>query len=105
MENQHRKISGYRELSQEEIDLINRIKAFGPQLRQLVKDIEEHVVLQNEMAAKEACVRICADDNGDDPELSRLYDANPHGWIWTGSNHLQQGLMALTRAVAQPTEF
>ena len=27
MENQHRKIKGYRELSQEEIDLMNRIKA------------------------------------------------------------------------------
>lgn len=29
MENQHRKIAGYRELSQEEIDLMNRIKAKG----------------------------------------------------------------------------
>lgn len=27
MDNQHRKISGYRELSQAEIDLMNRIKA------------------------------------------------------------------------------
>ena len=29
MENQHRKIIGYRELSQEEIDLMNEIKALG----------------------------------------------------------------------------
>ena len=29
MENQHRKIAGYRELSQQEIDLMNRIKAKG----------------------------------------------------------------------------
>jgi hypothetical protein len=27
VENQHRKISGYRELNQEEVDLMNRIKA------------------------------------------------------------------------------
>lgn len=29
MENQHRKITGYRELSQEEIDLMNDIKLIG----------------------------------------------------------------------------
>ncbi len=32
MENQHKKITGYRDLSQEEIDLINEIKATGIQL-------------------------------------------------------------------------
>lgn len=30
MDNQHRKISGYRELTQAEIDLMNKIKALGP---------------------------------------------------------------------------
>ncbi len=35
MENQHRKISGYRELSQEEIDLMNKVKAMGPLLEEL----------------------------------------------------------------------
>jgi hypothetical protein len=29
MENQHRKITGYRELNQLEIELMNRIKAHG----------------------------------------------------------------------------
>lgn len=29
MDNQHRKISGYRELTQEDIDLMNRVKAKG----------------------------------------------------------------------------
>lgn len=28
MENQHRRISGYRELSQAEVDLMNEVKAF-----------------------------------------------------------------------------
>jgi hypothetical protein len=36
MENQHRKITGYRELSKEEIDLMNEIKAAGVQLNELV---------------------------------------------------------------------
>ena len=36
MDNQHRKISGYRELSQEEIDLMNEIKQKGKELGELV---------------------------------------------------------------------
>ncbi len=36
MENQHRKISGYRELDQSEIDLMNEIKALGPQIEAVV---------------------------------------------------------------------
>ena len=36
MENQHRKIQGYRELSQDEIDLMNEIKVKGIELGQLV---------------------------------------------------------------------
>ena len=36
MENQHRKLKGYRELSQEEIDLMNEIKAKGIELGDLV---------------------------------------------------------------------
>lgn len=36
MENQHRKIKGYRELSQEEIDTMNIIKEKGVELGELV---------------------------------------------------------------------
>lgn len=36
MDNQHRQIKGYRELSQEEIDLMNEIKAKGAELGELV---------------------------------------------------------------------
>ena len=35
MENQHRKSKGYRELSQEEINLMNRIKEKGAELLEL----------------------------------------------------------------------
>ena len=40
MENQHRKISGYRELSIEEIDLMNEIKAKGIFLGELVEKLK-----------------------------------------------------------------
>lgn len=36
MENQHRQIKGYRELSQQEIDLMNAIKTKGAELGELV---------------------------------------------------------------------
>ncbi len=36
MDNQHRKIKGYRELGQEEIDLMNEIKQKGVELGELV---------------------------------------------------------------------
>ena len=36
MDNQHRQIKGYRELSQEEIDLMNEIKVLGVELGTLV---------------------------------------------------------------------
>jgi hypothetical protein len=36
MDNQHRQIKGYRELSQEEIDLMNEIKSRGAELGELV---------------------------------------------------------------------
>lgn len=36
MDNQHRQIKGYRELSQAEIDLMNEIKSKGAELGELV---------------------------------------------------------------------
>ena len=40
MENQHRKIKGYRELTQEEIDLMNMIKEKGVELEELIEKID-----------------------------------------------------------------
>lgn len=74
MENQHRKITGYRELNQDEINLMNEIKEKGKYLQALV----EKIVLTA----------------GTDPR-----------WASIGRTHLQEGLMALTRAVAKPTSF
>lgn len=40
MENQHRQIKGYRELTQEEIDGMNSVKAIGVELGALIKKLE-----------------------------------------------------------------
>ncbi len=74
MDNQHRKIKGYRELSQAEIDLMNEIKTKGAELGGLVQKL-------------------------------RAAEGLDQRWVSIGSTDLQTGLMALTRAVAQPTFF
>lgn len=39
MENQHRKITGYREISQEEIELMNRCKALAEEVGKLINEL------------------------------------------------------------------
>ena len=42
MDNQHRKIKGYRELNQDEIDAMNEVKATGVKLGELVEKLENN---------------------------------------------------------------
>ena len=74
MENQHRKISGYRELDETEIAAMNAIKAKGAELGELVARLRANAALDQR-------------------------------WVSIGATHMQEGLMALTRAVAKPTFF
>ena len=85
MENQHRKITGYRELSQEEIDLMNEIKAKGQELGELIAKAQANIKATNE-------------EHG-------TPDAEHYRWASIAKTHFQQGLMALTRAVAKPDFF
>lgn len=99
MQNQHQKIKGYRELTETEIDLMNQIKAKGVELGRLVDFLRDHAskqfVKSNEHGA----------ETDDWSEHDRLITAQPSRWIDIAETNLQQGLMALTRAVAQPTTF
>lgn len=81
MENQHRKITGYRELSQAEIDLMNEIKAKGAELEALIKKVDEV-------------------NSGTD-----VGDTGCYRWSAIAKTDFQTGLMALTRAVAKPESF
>ncbi len=80
-------IKGYRNLSQAEIDLMNEIKEAGEQLRHLVTRVQNHI---NSQPA---------------PEVPHSQVTNPGRWAALAQTDLQTGLMALTRAVAQPTSF
>jgi len=41
VDNQHKKISGYRDLSEKEIEQMNSCKAYGNHLRLLIEDMEK----------------------------------------------------------------
>lgn len=103
MENQHRKIAGYRELSQAEIDLMNRIKAKGAELLQLQAELVDLLRDQEseKLSAVESAPTINA-ENDAETELSRFRGAEPMRWAAIGKTDIQTGIMALVRAVAQP---
>lgn len=98
MENQHRKITGYRELQQYEIDLMNEIKEAGARLEALCGKVKAHI---NDQAV---AASIMTGSTGE-TERRRIDEAEPIFWYSQGKTDLQTGLMALTRAVAQPTSF
>lgn len=94
-------IKGYRTLTPEEIAVINRIKAIGEELSYLVDAINSDGGprpegtsadgLDTRLMVFEAC-----------KASGRLMDKR---WGAIARTELQQGFMALTRAVAQPTNF
>lgn len=51
MENQHRKIKGYRELSQDEIDMMNEIKSMGIKLGELTDKLQANTTLDQRWVA------------------------------------------------------
>jgi hypothetical protein len=76
-------IKGYRELSQEEIDLVNEIKAKAIEVGQLVDKLR----VTKATPAKE------------EPTIC------DQRWVSIGNTDLQTGFMALVRSVTKPTTF
>lgn len=74
MENQHKKITGYRDLNQQEVNDMNDIKAEGERLKTVIAAMRSR----------------------------REIDQR---WVSIAETHLQQGIMAAVRAVAQPESF
>lgn len=91
MKDQHKLISGYKELDQPTIDLVNRIKAHGEETRKLVEEVQKRTAKQYNAA------------RGDEGQQTMAVDAM--GWEEEGKRHLQTGFMFLTRAVTQPSSF
>lgn len=91
VDNQHRKIKGYRELSEVEIDLMNQIKEKGLELAELITAVAAHHNEQHQVA--------------DEVERERLEQCEAWRWRAMAKSHFQEGMMALTRSVAQPGFF
>lgn len=81
MDNQHKLIKGYRDLSKQEIDLMNRIKTHAEVLGLLVEEVQQQIL----------CSPGCR-DNG-----QRFLDS--------AKMDLQTGIMKLIRVVAKPSTF
>jgi hypothetical protein len=106
MDNQHRKISGYRELSQDEIDLMNKVKQKGAELEELLAEVTLYLEQQAFACHLDDHVYVDARRRTDlEVEQSRLERADPQRWHARAQQSFQEGVMFLVRAVAQPITF
>lgn len=87
MDNQHKKIKGYRDLSQAEIDLMNRIKEKGEEIGGLFSELKDL-----------RCINAT-------PELEPVKLMESHDAIAIAESQLKTGIMWLVRAVALPNSF
>ena len=79
-------IKGYRVLPPEDVELINRIKAPADATAGLGEEVRSHVTRSKHIPGS-------------------VPDNEPARWAAIARTELQQGYMALVRAVAQPTGF
>lgn len=87
MDNQHKKITGYRDLSEKEIDLMNRIKAHATATETLLLEVDE---LRNQKGIS---------------ELGHSGREESFRCLRLAKTNLQQGFMWFVRAVALPSSF
>jgi hypothetical protein len=82
------KIKGYRQLSAEEVALMNEGKALAEQCGDYIAKLRAHPVCELDRSRR------------DDPR-----PALDQRWISIGATQLQQGFMAVIRGIAKPTTF
>lgn len=75
MDNQHQKITGYRDLTQEEIDLMNEAKALAEQVGAFIQKMSVGPVHIDQR------------------------------WVAIARTDLQKGFMSLIRSIARPGSF
>lgn len=108
MDNQHQKIKGYRNLTEGEIALMNKIKEHGLVTEALVTAVRDHIGEQNRAARASNATHPTEGPSYTDAQIAeqqRLDYANPGRWASIAQTDFQTALMALTRAVAQQSTF
>ncbi|WP_197329533.1 Acb2/Tad1 domain-containing protein [Ralstonia syzygii] len=98
MDNQHQHIAGYRDLTADEIALMNEVKAKASAAGVLVEQLRAALP-----AFKIDGEPVQVGDQTLVAVSDEAYETDR--WLTIGQDHLQQGFMALTRAVARPTTF
>ncbi len=86
---QQPKITGYRQLSEEEVILMNVGKALAEQCGAYIEKLRNYVPTDRENQA----------------ETFKPGSSLDQRWISIGATQLQQGFMAVIRGIAQPTTF
>lgn len=86
------KITGYRQLSEQEVELINEGKALAEACGEFIFKLRRHGDISRPSTLQ------------DSPAIQSplLLDQR---WISIGATELQQGFMAVIRGIAQPTTF
>lgn len=84
VDNQHKKIKGYRDLSQEEIELMNEVKEKAEEVGELIQKISDFYYSPYPTASNEY-----ADKR----------------WLAIAKTDLQKGFMFLVRAIVKPESF
>lgn len=81
------KITGYRQLSEAEVALMNEGKALAEDCGAYIAKLRAHI------------------PPGDEPTDHKPGDTLDQRWISIGATDLQKGFMAVIRGIAQPTTF
>jgi hypothetical protein len=96
MDNQHKKIKGYRDLTEQEIAIMNEIKAHGEETKRLLDKIED-MRQEQEVFFKEE------EDSYNGITHEKLRES--YAALRLAKDHLQTGQMWFVRAVALPDSF
>lgn len=88
MDNQHKHIKGYRDLSAEEIDMMNKFKELAATVGEACLELRAHVV------------GMPADTIEQQAEIDEA-----RRWLDVGELQAQQAFMCLIRSIARPTTF
>jgi hypothetical protein len=102
MENQHKHITGYRDLSQAEIDLMNEIKAKGEELRALVAKINSVAIPELPEIERSEFGEIV---QGQYPYNLEIEGDHPAYWLRFADSSFRTGIMYAVRAVAKPQSY
>ena len=84
------KITGYRQLSEDEVALMNEGKALAEKCGEYIAKLRSHPGTR---------------PDGTAPTLPGMLPALDQRWVSIGATDLQRGFMAVIRSIAQPTDF